>query len=492
MRLCVLLLLIRAAVSAAQSAPAASRNELNRSFAAAEELMKAGQAADAARAFEQILRSRPDFAEAYFALGVAYTQLGKPDEAAAALRSYLKREPQSADGHAVLGILLFNDGRVADARPELEQAVRLDRSQSEAAKALGRVYNLEGDAAKTIALLRPLVASRADDDARTILASALLSSGDAGSAGRLLDDTLTANPRSPLQTYILAARAARDTHDLPKAFEICERGTKVYPNSERLEALSASLPEAALIERTSQRIEQIKSNLKDAEEMIAVGRIIIAADKGKRSSALELGNALLARAVQLQPENATAWYQYGRCLTAQVKPEEAAAAFSKALSVVHDDELRVLILGQMGFTETHFSHFDAADEAFRNSLELNRKLDHHIPESALLYYKFLVLRERDAEGHALLDEILRWEPLFAPAMLERAKNYLSGEQPIKAMEVALLITRNTEDPETLRSAHFLLVKIYRMTGNDKQAQIHADWIKSHQQPAAEGQPPSTP
>ena len=319
-----------------------------------------------------------------------------------------------------------------------------------------------------------------------------MSSGDAASAARLLDEILTANPHSPLQTYILAARAARDIHDLPKAFEICERGTKVYPNSERLETLSASLPEAALIERTSQRIEQIKSNLKDAEEMIAVGRIIIAADKGKRSSALVLGNALLARAVQLEPENATAWYQYGRCLAAQVKPEEAAAAFRKALSVVHDDELRVLILGQIGFTETHFSHFDAADEAFRNALELNRKLDHHIPESALLYYKFLVLRERDAEWHALLDEILRWEPLYAPAMLERAKNYLSGEQPKKAMEVALLVTRNTEDPETLRAAHFLLVKIYRMTGNDKQAQIHADWIKSHQQPAGEGQPPSTP
>jgi Tfp pilus assembly protein PilF len=162
-----------------------------------------------------------------------------------------------------------------------------------------------------------------------------------------------------------------------------------------------------------------------------------------------------------------------------VKPEEAAAAFSKALSVVHDDELRVLILGQIGFTETHFSHFDAADEAFRKSLELNRKLDHHIPESALLYYKFLVLRERDAEWHALLDEILRWEPLYAPAMLERAKNYLAGEQPEKALEAALLVTRNTEDPETLRSAHFLLVKIYRMTGNDKQAEVHANWIKSH-------------
>ena len=493
MRPIVLLMLISACVCAAQSTEATSRIDINRDFAAAEEMLQAGKVADAAQAFEHITTLRPDFAEAYFALGVSYAQLGKPEEAVAALRSYLERKPESSDGHAILGILLFHDGRIADARPELEQAVRLDRSQFEAAKALGRVYYLEGDAAKTLALLRPLVASRADDDeTRTILASALLSSGDAASAARLLDEILTANPHSPLQTYILAARAARDIHDLPKAFEICERGTKVYPNSERLETLSASLPEAALIERTSQRIEQIKSNLKDAEEMIAVGRIIIAADKGKRSSALVLGNALLARAVQLEPENATAWYQYGRCLAAQVKPEEAAAAFRKALSVVHDDELRVLILGQIGFTETHFSHFDAADEAFRNALELNRKLDHHIPESALLYYKFLVLRERDAEWHALLDEILRWEPLYAPAMLERAKNYLSGEQPKKAMEVALLVTRNTEDPETLRAAHFLLVKIYRMTGNDKQAQIHADWIKSHQQPAGEGQPPSTP
>ena len=480
MRLCVLLLFIAASVCAAQSAGATSRDDPNRAFAVAEALMKAGKVADAAQAFEQIARLRPDFAEAHFALGVAYIQLGKPGPAAAALGSYLKLEPESPDGHAILGILFFHDGRIADARRELEQAVRLDRSQLEATKALGRVYNLEGNAAQASALMRPLVASRAaDDEARTILASALLSSGDAASAAQLLDAVLTANPRSSLQTYILAARAARDTHDLPKAFEICERGEGVYPNSERLESLAASFPEEALIARTSQRIEQIKNNLKDAQAMIAVGRIIVAADKGKRSTALELGRALLARAVQLEPENATAWYHYGRCLAAQAKPEEAAAAFSKALSVVHDDELRVLILGQIGFTETHFSHFDAADDAFRKSLELNRKLDHHIPESALLYYKFLVLRERDAQWHALLDEILRWEPLYAPAMLERAKNYLSGEQPEKAVEAALLVTRNTEDPETLRSAHFLLVKIYRMTRNDKQAEVHADWIKSH-------------
>jgi len=345
---------------------------------------------------------------------------------------------------------------------------------------LGRVYNLEGDPAKTIALLRPLAASRAaDDETRTILASALLSGGDAAAADKLLDGILAANPHSPLQTYVLAARAASENHELPKAFDICERGTKVYPNSERLDALAVSFPEAAVIEHTTQRIEWIKTHLRDVDEMIAVGRIIVAADKGQRKSSLTLANALLERATQLEPDNAAAWYHYGRCLAAQLKAEESDAAYKKALACVHDDELKLMILGQIGFTETHFSRFDAADAAFRESLELNRKLEHHIPESAFLYYQFLVLRERDAERHALLNEILRWEPLFPPALLERAKDYVAREQPQKGLEDASLVARNTEDPELQRSAHFLLVKIYGMLGRSAEAQAHAEWIKAH-------------
>ncbi len=480
MRVFAVLLFLAASTCAAQGTPAASRTDPQRSFAAAEELMKAGKVAEAARAFAQITRLRPGFAEAYFALGVADVQLGKPAEAATALRSYLKLEPDSPDGHAVLGILLFNDGRLAEARPELIEALRLDGTQIEALKTLGRIYNLEGEPAKAIALLRPLAASRAaDDETRTILASALLSGGDAAAADKILDGILAANPHSPLQTYVLAARAASENHELPKAFEICARGTKVYPNSERLDALAVSFPEAALIEHTSQRIERLKTHLRDVDEMIAVGRIIVAADKGKRKSSLELARALLARAAELEPENASAWYFYGRCLAAQLKAEESDTAYRKALACVRDDELRVLILGQIGYTETHFGHFDAADAAFRQSLELNRKLEHHIPESAFLYYQFLVLRERDDERHALLDEILRWEPLFPPTLLERAKDYVAREQPQKGLEDASLVARNAEDPELQRSAHFLLVKIYGMLGRSAEAQAHADWIKAH-------------
>lgn|ERR1039458_5182767 len=268
-----------------------------------------------------------------------------------------------------------------------------------------------------------------------------MSSGDPAAAAKLLDGILAANPRSPLQTYLSAASAARDAHDLPKALEICERGAKVYPNAEQLENLIVSFPAEALHTRTLQRLLGIKKNPNDVAELIAVGRIMMDTDKGKRATILDMGYKLLAHAVELDPENASAWYYYGRCLAAQMKPEEAEAAFGKALSVVHDDEVGVLILGRIGFEETGLNHFDAAEEAFRKSLDLNRKLEHHIPESAYLNYQFLLMRERDAESQALLDEILRWEPLFTPALLERAKNYISQEQPGKAAEAALLVAR---------------------------------------------------
>jgi tetratricopeptide (TPR) repeat protein len=494
MRVCLLLMFICAAVCAQQDAPSSSGNDLDRRFALAESSMKAGRSAEAAEELEKIVRLQPSFAKAYFDLGVCYTRLGKLGEAIAALQSCVKLEPKFPVGYALLGMLLLDVGRITEARPVLEHALRLDSSQTEAAKGLGCIYNLEGDNAKAIALLRPLAESgAADDESRTILARAFLGIGDSASAVKILEAVLAANPRSPLQTYVLAAMAARDAHDFPKAFEICERAMAVYPNSEQLETLAVSFPPEALRARTAQRLGEIEKNPNNAPALIAVGRMMVAEDKGERGRDLDLGCELLSRATTLDPKNAAAWFHYGRCFKAQIgKADEAEAAFNKALSFVHDDELRVLILEQVGSMESHFNRVDTADEAFRKSLELNRKLDRHIPESAYHYYRFLAQRGRDAEGRPLLDEILRWDPLFAPALLERAKSFLSNGEPERAAADALMITRNFEDPEILHSAHYLLLRIYHVTGDKSQAKVHTDWLKSHPQTAEEGEPASAP
>jgi tetratricopeptide (TPR) repeat protein len=476
----IVFVLSLAATSAQQSAPAPAAGEFERTFRAAEALMKSGKVAEAAKTFEQAVRLRPDFAEAYFALGVSYTQLGRSKEASSAFQSYVKLEPDSADGHAALGVLLLTDGRVAAAQPELETALRLDPLQSEAAKALALVYNIEGAPAKAVPLLRALVKSgEADDEARTILARSLYSSGDVAGASAMLDPMLAVDKDHSVETYILAAVAAREAHDLQKAMRICEQGVRAHPNAERIEALYVSMPKEPLVDRINQRLERIRQNPKDVGEMIAVGRAMSAAGKGKRGPAVERGEALLALAVQLDKENSSAWYQYGRCLLTQLKLDDARAAFTKALSFVREDELRTLILERMGLCESRSEHFEAAYRFFRESLDLNRKLESHISESAFDYYWFLVMRDREAEATELLEEILHWEPLFTPALLERAKTFVRLERPEKAIEDSILVTRNAEDPELQRSAHFLLVKIYRMLGRNAEAQTHADWIQSH-------------
>ena len=475
----ILGLALSIATAAAQNAPPAGA-ELERAFNAAETLMKQGHVAEAATAYEQLVRRWPEVAELRFELAVTYVQLGRLHDAAEAFRSYLKLEPSSADGHAALGVVLLTGGRVSEARPELETALRLDRTQAEAAKALARVYNIQGESAKAIPLLRATVTSgQADDEARAIYARSLYSSGDPAGASALLDRMLDSETKPALDTYVLAAAAARDAQDIPKAMRICEQGVRAYPNSERIEALYVSLPKEQLVDRINARLAQLRQNPKDVEEMINVGRAMSAAGKGKRGPAVERGEELLALVVQLQPGNAIAWYHYGRCLLTQLKLDEARKAFDKALGLVHDNELKTLVLDRIALTESRQEHFDPADQAFRESLGLNRKLEHPIPEPAFEYYWFLIARERETEARSLLEEILLWQPLFGPALLERAKQFMNQEQPAKGIEDALLVTRNAEDPELQRSAHFLLVKIYRMLGRNDDAQVHADWIKAH-------------
>jgi len=307
----------------------------------------------------------------------------------------------------------------------------------------------------------------------------LYSSGDLAGACALLDRMLVSSARQPVDTYTLAAAVARAAGDIPKAMRICEQGIRAWPNSERVEALYVSLPKQPLVDRINQRLEQLRQHPGDVDEMIAVGRAMAAAGRGKRGPAVERGEDLLALAVKLQPDNAAAWYQYGRCLLTQVKLEEAHAAFDKALALVKDNELKVLVLERIGLTESRQEHAEPADKAFHASLALNRRLERPIPEPAFDYYWFLLMRDRETEAHALLAEILRWEPLFTPGLLERAKNFVSKEQPAKALDDALLVARNAEDPELQRAAHFQLVKIYRMLGRNDEAQVHADWIKAH-------------
>lgn len=276
-----------------------------------------------------------------------------------------------------------------------------------------------------------------------------------------------------------AAGARARSGDYRAAAQICERGMRVYPNSDRIEAIYLSLPAEILAQRLAERYGQVQQT-QDAREMIALGRVVSDLDPHRLAAGAQLAEPLLARAVELAPDNPSAYYNYGRALRLARKYPEMFAAWEKALLLEPGDELKVLIYTRIGKARLAMSEPGAAETAFRAALASNRKLA--APDAASAYEYFLFLQERSEldAAHALLREILRWQPLFVPALMERAKLFADREDWSKAIEECDNVLRYADgNAMLLRSAHSLLARAYQALNQPEKARIHAAWIESH-------------
>jgi tetratricopeptide (TPR) repeat protein len=456
---------------------AAAAQSAGPSLASADAAIQAGRFLDAAQEYEAWLKDHPQSKEVLLALGMCYVQLGRQNEAVATLRSYLKFSPRSAAGHAALGIALLDGADTAQAKVELETAVRLNSKQTDALEALARVYLIEGNADRAISLLQSLLALRATDETRTLLGDALIKAGKSREAGVLLERQLQANPSSASQMYAMTAWAYLKSGDMAKAAEICERGMRIYPDSE-IEAVYVSLPAPFLAERIGARIKLLQDR-PDVPELIAVGRVLIVADPGRKTRANEIAQRLLTHAIELEPANSSAHYNYGRALS-QTSTEHALAEWEKALALNPNDELRLQILISAGRAKVELSDTAGAEHAFQEALKINRRLPSRKPEALMEYVRFLQLRSRMDEAAALLNEILSWNPFSPHAHLEKAKLLAARGQWVKAVEEGEFVLQNAEnDQELLRATHALLVRAYQRLNQPEKVQRHRAWLESH-------------
>ena len=446
-------------------------------LASADAAMQAGRFADAAREYEAWLKTYPDSKGVLLALGICYVQLGRQNEAVATLRRYVKLVPESAAGHAALGIALLDGAKTAEAKAELETAIRLNPKQADAIEALARVHLIEGKTEEAVSLLQPLVAAGANEETLALLGDALIKAGQAQAASAMLERALQANPRSTPQLYALTAWAHLKAGDLARAAEVSERGMRIYPDSE-IEAVYLSLPAPLLAERIGARIERLQK-APDVAELVAVARVLIDADPARKTRANEIAQRLLAHAIELAPDNASAHYNYGRALS-QSSLERALKEWEKALALQPSDELRLQIFMKIGAAKLDLSDFEAAERAFQAALEINRRLPRRNPEAMLEYVRFLRLRSRTAEAEALLNETLSLNPLSLQAHLERAKLLAARGQWDKVVEAGEFVLRNAgENEDLLRFAHILLARAYLLLNQPEKAQKHRAWIESH-------------
>ncbi len=446
-------------------------------LATADAAMQAGRFADAAREYEAWLKTHPDSKQVLFALGLCYVQLGQPEQAVAVLRRHLKLAPESASGHAVLGIAMLDGPEAAEAKAQLETAVRLNPKQADAVEALARVSLVEGDPHKAVSLLRPLVGSGGGPAAKELLGEALTQSGQAEAAAAMFERDLQADPGSPARTYAAAAWARLKAGDQARAAEICELGMRLYPDSE-IESAYLSLPAPFLAERMGARIQRLQE-APEVAELIAVGRVLIDADPAQKTRSGEIAQRMLAHAIQLAPNSASAHYNYGRAL-GQTSLQAALPQWEKALALDAGDELRLLIHTAIGKSKHDLADYDGAEQAFRAALEINQKLPRRSPEPALEYVRFLGLRSRPAEAEGVLRQVLSWNPLFPQARVERAKLLATNGEWQKVIEEGDFVLRNAgENQELLRAAHMLLARAYYRLKQPEKAQVHQAWLDSN-------------
>jgi tetratricopeptide (TPR) repeat protein len=234
--------------------------------------LSAGSYADAVALAKQAIGDHPtqDAAAAYEIQGIGLFLQGESDAALVALKRSVELDPQRSSAFTKLGSIELDIGDVGEARKDLERALALngddkfahqrlgavlerqgDRagaireyglaiagkpSQAVTAKVdLGRLYNLDGRFADTIALLEPGVTPQSSDPAALlVLGTAYLGIGNTAKALPLMRSTQTRFPNDPGATLSvgIAERAAgqfdASVSDLKHAIDLKKDWSTAY------------------------------------------------------------------------------------------------------------------------------------------------------------------------------------------------------------------------------------------------------------------------
>jgi tetratricopeptide (TPR) repeat protein len=191
--------------------------EVARLFAAGVAAHRAGNAAGARAAYEQVLALAPNDVDALNNLGVLHTGLREFDRAEVALRRALSLAPSNAGAWSNLGAVLRERGRSADAIAAFQHALSIDPHHAGARVGLAQQYLVIGS----------LVQAR-----------------------QLLDDVLRDYPASPEASYALGQVLER-LGDRPGAVRAYTTFMRVAPPAlapyiegvrRRVETLSARTP----------------------------------------------------------------------------------------------------------------------------------------------------------------------------------------------------------------------------------------------------------
>ncbi len=292
-----------------------------------------------------------------------------------------------------------------------------------------------------------------------------------------LELSLSREPRSDPEAYVMLATSRLNTGERDKAIEVCERGTTVHPKSERLASFYVSLLQVATTEdETKTKLEaKLEQNPTSIVYRKALGGLLL-----KQNPLNPQVAQLLATAAKLAPRDAEARYLYGQWACLNNNEALCVAELNSALALSSTNDLaQMQIHTLIGMAEDKLNRPAQAEAAFRSAMQFNRKLPQPNPHAAIQFVDFFIKRSRDAEAQRVVDEALKWSPDFGPARFERAKFLAKQgkmEEAVREGRQALAYPHSNKIQ--LRAIHAFMAKTLFALGRTEEAQTHQSWIES--------------
>lgn len=275
------------------------------------ELQQSGHYAEAIDGYQNFLKAHPDAGPVRSNLGAALAHEGRYTEAIQQYSLALKSDPSNNGIRFNLALAYYKAGHITDAVREFEAVYasqpQTDPNHERLALLLAECYLRQGENARVISMLDPLAASDQNNPALDYeLGTALLHEGQT-ERGALLIEHLLKNGDTA-QAHMLMAYTKYQAHDKGAAMVEVNQAIAIDPN----------LPEAYSLKG---RLSFLESDMKGAEASFRKALTLDANNfeallwSGtllRQEGRLEESQKFLSHALELQPADVRARYQFAR------------------------------------------------------------------------------------------------------------------------------------------------------------------------------------
>lgn len=308
------------------SATSAQVPDLQQLFRDAVEAQEHGDAALAARRYQELIRLRPDMIEARANLATVLVSLGQFDEAIAQYRAALKQVPDNRDLRLELALAYYKKGDFSMAANEVSPMHEQEPGNVPIATVLGDCYASLGRYAQVISLMTPLEEAHPDDLAVAwLLGSVLIRTGRTREGLERVEKV--AQQGHSAEAYMLAAEARLTLQDFEGARRSVDAAMRLNPHLPGLYTLNGMVMQyGGDVEGAAAAFQRaLEANPSDFEAQARLGSVLYYERR------LDEARVHLKRALEIDAASVFYRYELARVERAQGQLEAAVKDLEKVV-----------------------------------------------------------------------------------------------------------------------------------------------------------------